>query len=78
MLNNYNVLSISDRDILSTSKNIYDLEEKNLSKIVLSSVNNFKPDIIMLGHADNLLRELYIKLKKFFQELKFHNGFLIH
>ena len=77
LLNNYNVLSISDRDILSTSKNIYDLEgKKNLSKIVLSSVNNFKPDIIMLGHADNLLREPLYKIKKNFSGVKISQWFL--
>ncbi len=77
LLNNYNVLSISDRDILSTSKNIYDLEgKKNLSKIVLSSVNNFKPDIIMLGHADNLMRDPLYKIKKNFSGIKISQWFL--
>lgn len=77
LMNGYNVLTISDRDILSTSKNIYDLEgKKKLSSIVLSSVNNFKPDLIMLGHADNLPIDPLEKIRKNFSDIKISQWFL--
>ena len=76
-MNGYNVLTISDRGILSTSKNIYDLEDKKkLSSIVLSSVNNFKPDLIMLGHADNLPIDPLEKIRKNFSDIKISQWFL--
>ena len=51
----HNVLNISDRDIISISKKISDPNGiKTLNKKILSSFENFNPDIILMGHADNI------------------------
>ena len=51
----HNVLNISDRDVTSISKKISDPNGvKTLNKKVFSSFLNFNPDIILMGHADNI------------------------
>ena len=51
----HNVLNISDRDIISISKKISDPNGvKTLNKKILSSFENFNPDFILMGHADNI------------------------
>ena len=60
----HNVLSISDRDIINNSKTLNDLNGvKTLQKIVINNFKNFKPDLVVLGHADSLNLETieYIK-----------------
>ena len=73
----HNVLSISDRDIISKGKSIYDLSGgKNLQKKIIHTFNNFRPDIVVLGHADAVsLKTLdYLKSKK--NDLKITQWFL--
>ncbi len=53
--NNHNVLSISDRDIIHNNKRLNDLNgSKLLQKKIFESYENFKPDLIVLGHADKV------------------------
>ena len=73
----HNVLSISDRDIVSKNKRITDPSGNiALQNTVIDSFNNFQPDIIVLGHADGLsLKTLdYLKSKK--KDLKISQWFL--
>ena len=50
----HNVLTISDRDIISNYKSIKDIKGINaLNSKIISSFNNFNPEIVM-GHADNI------------------------
>ncbi len=73
----HNVLTISDRDIISKGKSIGDLKgHKLLQKKILESFNNFNPDIIVLGHADAVSSETLelLKLKK--NNLKLTQWFL--
>ena len=75
----HNVLSISDRDIVSKNKRITDPNgSKTLQNTVIDSFNNFQPDIMVLGHADGLsLKTLeYLKSKK--NDLKIVQWFWIH
>ena len=61
----HNVLSISDRDIISNNKTIADLKGvHSLQKIVLNNFNNFKPDLVVLGHADSVNLETINYIKK--------------
>ncbi len=63
--NGHNVLAMSDRDIIYYNKGIIDPKGvKKFNNKVLNTFLNFKPDLIVLGHADNLLRETLIKIKK--------------
>ena len=51
----HNVLSISDRDITNNNKSINDFKGiKSLQNTVINNFKNFKPDLVVLGHADTL------------------------
>ena len=63
--NGHNVLTMSDRDIIYYNKSIIDPNGvKKFNNKVLNTFLNFKPDLIVLGHADNLLSETLIKIKQ--------------
>jgi len=62
--NGHNVLTMSDRDIIYYNKSITDPKGvKNFNNKVFNTFLNFKPDLIVLGHADSLLKETLIKIK---------------
>ena len=73
----HNVLTISDRDIVSNYKSITDPKGRIIlnSKIV-ESCKNFNPDIIVMGHADNISIETLDYLKNINKNLKFAQWFL--
>ena len=63
----HNILTISDRDILSNYKNLKDPKGVNtLNNKIINSFNYFNPDMIITGHADNISLNTfeYIKNKK--------------
>ena len=70
----HNVLTISDRDILHQNKNILDPSGKlKLQTKILNNIKNFKPDLIVIGHADsisnktlNIINENKIKICQWF------------
>jgi len=73
----YNVLSLSDRDYLSQKKNILDITgSKGLNKKIIKIVNNFEPNLIVLGHADNVRVETLKNIKKRFPDTKIAQWFL--
>ena len=62
----HNVLNVSDRDIINKNKNISDFSgKKALQKTIIDSYNNFKADVLVLGHADAISLDTldYIKSK---------------
>ena len=60
----HNVLALSDRDILKQNKRITDIQGRNyLNEKIIKSYENFKPDLIVLGHADNVFNETLEYLK---------------
>jgi len=61
----HSVLELSDRDIIKNSKSLNDLNgSKNLNSKILDICNNFRPNLVVLGHADlvniNTLNEIKI------------------
>ena len=70
----HNVLTISDRDIISQNKSLTDLTgSKKLQEKIIASYHNFKPDILILGHADsvsydtiNYFKSKNVKLSQWF------------
>ena len=61
----HNVLSISDRDITYFSKSLIDPGgSKSLDRHLISNFNYFKPEILVLGHADKVSEETLYTLKK--------------
>ena len=58
-------MNISDRDLLRFGKSAFDLTgEKNLNKFVKKSIDTFKPDLIILGHADKVDEKVILEQKK--------------
>ena len=70
----HNVLTISDRDIVSQNKKLTDLTgESRLQDKIINSYHNFKPDLVILGHADavnentlEFLKEKKVKISQWF------------
>ena len=53
----HNVLTISDRDLIHENKSIKDFSGiGSLQKKIQNNYKNFKPDLIILGHADSVSR----------------------
>ena len=73
----HNVLTISDRDITHTNKSITDPKgSKFLQNYIIQTFNNFKPNVIVLGHADNVKAETLQVLKDKDDGLKIAQWFL--
>ena len=73
----HNVLSISDRDIIHNNKSLTDLNGlNNLQKKILDTYDNFKPDLVMLGHADRVSSLTLEKMKNLDKNLKISQWFL--
>ena len=73
----HNVLSISDRDIISNYKSLADPYGRiTLNNKIIESCKNFNPDIIVIGHADNISAETFDYLKNTNKNLKFAQWFL--
>ncbi len=73
----HNVLTISDRDIISKNKNLADFSgRKFLQKTILEAYSNFKADCLILGHADSVSNETLDYLKNSNKNLKMSQWFL--
>ena len=73
----HNVMQVSDRDIVSNSKNLIDPKGVNtLNKKFIESYFNFRPDLIVLGHADSIFRSSLDYLKNYDKNLKICQWFL--
>ncbi len=63
----HNVLTLSDRDTISNNRSLTDISGiKSLNKKIYNTVNNFRPDLIVIGHADNISKENIIKIKELY------------
>ena len=77
ILNGHNVLNISDRDITSNKRNIFDIGSKKfLFDQIQKNIENFRPDLILLGHVDRLDYESFLFLKEKYNSIKFAQWFL--
>ena len=73
----HNVFSISDRDILSNYKTLRDPKgTKTLNNKIINSFENFNPDLIIMGHADNISIETLDYLKNRKKNLRIGQWFL--
>ena len=74
---NHKVLTLSDRDLLTNYKSIGDLSgSKKLNKTFIDTVKNFKPNLILLGHADSIKKESLALIKKNYPNIKIAQWFL--
>jgi glycosyltransferase involved in cell wall biosynthesis len=61
----HNVLTISDRDLVNQNKNFLDLTGKNTLQLkIIKNINNFKPDVIVIGHADSVSNDTLKLIKE--------------
>ncbi len=75
--NKHNVLTLSDRDIIHNNKNLKDIKgHKTLQNKIIETYNNFKPDFIVLGHADRVERSTLEKIKEINNNLRISQWFL--
>ena len=74
---NHKVLTLSDRDLLSNYKTIRDVTgSKKLNSTFIETVRNFKPNLILLGHADSIKSESLEQIKKDLPSIKIAQWFL--
>ena len=75
--NNHTVFTLSDRDVIHNSKKITDINgSNNLNKKILKINDIFKPDLIVIGHADNISNDTFDKIKQSNKNIKFSQWFL--
>ncbi len=73
----HSILEFSDRDILKYYKSLNDLKgSKSLNDKLKKTCYNYKPDLIILGHADSITSETLGELKDDYPSLKISQWFL--
>ena len=73
----HSVLGFSDRDIQKYYKNLNDFKgAKTLNEKLRKTCYNYKPDIIMLGHADLISSDQIAELRNDYPNVKFGQWFL--
>ena len=73
----HSVLEFSDRDIVSRGKSIKDFYGSDtLNDKLIKTCYHFKPDLIVLGHADMISKDILYNLKKDYSNLKIAQWFL--
>ena len=73
----HSVLGFSDRDIQKYYKSINDLKgAKTLNNKLKKTCYNYKPDLIILGHADLISADQIAELKEDYPNARFGQWFL--
>ena len=75
--NGHNVLTLSDRDVIHNNKRLNDISGiKSLQSKIIDTFNNFKPDLIVLGHADKVSTNTLSQLSEIDKDVKMCQWFL--
>jgi glycosyltransferase involved in cell wall biosynthesis len=73
----HSVLGFSDRDIQKYYKSLNDFKgAKTLNEKLRKTCYNYKPDLIILGHADLISAEQILELRKEYPNTRFSQWFL--
>jgi glycosyltransferase involved in cell wall biosynthesis len=73
----HTVQTLSDRDIISQERKFLDITgSKKLNKKLIDVIGNFTPNLIVLGHADQISNETIIRVKKFYPHTRICQWFL--
>ena len=73
----HTVQTLSDRDIISQERKFFDLTgAKKLNNKLIEVVGNFLPNLIVLGHADQVNNETLNKIRNFYPNTKICQWFL--
>ena len=78
ILNGHNVLNISDSEYFQVEEEIkFDIGSKNfLLDQIIKNIENFKPDLILLGHVDRIDYESFLNIKEKYNSIRFAQWFL--
>ena len=72
----HSVLNFSDRDMIRIGRGVFDIfGRKSLNKKIVSTVKNYNPDMLLIGHADLIYRSTLEELKDFNKNLKIAQWF---
>ena len=67
----HSVLNFSDRDMMRIGRGVFDIfGRKSLNKKIISTVKNYNPDLLLIGHADLIYGSTLEELKTFNKNLK--------
>jgi len=73
----HSVLGFSDRDIVKHYRSIKDYTGSNtLNQKLINTVYNYKPDVLILGHADQIKPETLAYIKENYKNIKIAQWFL--
>ncbi len=73
----HTVQTLSDRDTVSQERKVVDIYgSKSLNNKLLDIVGNFNPNVIIFGHADQILNSTLKKIREFYPNIKFCQWFL--
>jgi glycosyltransferase involved in cell wall biosynthesis len=73
----HTVQTLSDRDTISRERKISDLTgSKSLNNKLLEIISNYNPNLLMLGHADQIQNKTLKTIKKFYPNIKICQWFL--
>ncbi len=73
----HTVQTLSDRDTVSQERKITDVYgSKSLNEKLLDIVGNYRPNLIIFGHADAISNDTLIKIKNFYPSTKICQWFL--
>ncbi len=73
----HTVQTLSDRDVVSRERKVFDIYgSKSLNNKLIDIVGNYLPDLIVLGHADQILNDTLQKIKSFYPSIKICQWFL--
>ena len=71
------VLEFSDRDIIHDNKRLQDPKGSfSLNNKLINTCDNFKPDLIVFGHADRISQNTIFNIKNKYPDIKFAQWFL--
>ena len=73
----HTVQTLSDRDTISQDRKFYDIYgSRSLNNKFLEIIGNYKPNLIVMGHADQISNEILYKTRKFYPSIKMCQWFL--
>lgn len=73
----HNVISLSDRDIINSSKSFRDPSgAKYLNNLISETITNFNPDLLILGHADKVDKQMLLSARAKKKHLTISQWFL--
>lgn len=70
--NGHDVINISDRDVVRLNRGLKSINkgQNYFNNLLLETVENYKPDVLILGHVNNINNNTFEKIKSLNKNLK--------